>query len=588
MLPLIKSLTILKKLVLIISFTEHSVDSSPTVIRLTDYGVLPDSGLDAQPAMTRAIQAAAEMTGSVLLDCPKGCYHFYPEEAIREPYYISNTTSEEENPDVTKTIGILLKGLHHLTFEGNGSLFIFHGKQTMFLLDECQNVEIRNLHTDYARPTVTEMTITERGTHYFDVQVHPDSRYEIREGKLIWIGEGWSFSKGPMQTYDPLRNTTWRMDNWSERADSVEELERMKLRLHFDQQPEVVPGHVLQSRDGIRDQVGVFIVESSNITFSNVGLHFLHGLGVVGQFSENLTFQHMDISPRLETGRTVAGFADFIHMSSCRGKVTVTDSRFAGSHDDVVNVHGTYLRIVEQTSANKVKVRFMHPQTYGFLAFHPGDEIEFVRSGALTTYAANEVVEVQRINPRELMLTLAQPIPEGIGSHDVIENVTWTPEVEVVNNHLARVPTRGMLVTTRRKVEIKGNIFERMQMSAILIAVDAESWYESGKVENVTIAENQFIESGGIEHPVIFISPENTEVDEQAPVHRGITIKNNRFETSGALALSAKSTRGLVFSANEIVNGGESASRLSSLEDAIRLTACSEVDILDNVLKGLA
>ncbi|AIQ25439.1 alpha-galactosidase [Paenibacillus sp. FSL H7-0737] len=567
---------------LIISFTEHSVDSSPIVIRLTDFGVLPDSGLDAQPAMTRAIEAAAEITGPVLLDCPKGCYHFYPEEAIRAPYYISNTTSEEENPDVTKTIGILLKGLHNLTFEGNGSLFIFHGKQTMFLLDGCKNIEIRNLHTDYARPTVTEMTITESGTHYFDVQVHSDSRYEIRDGKLVWIGEGWSFSEGPMQTYDPLSNTTWRVDNWSELADSVEELEPMKLRLHFDHGPEVVPGQVLQSRDGIRDQVGVFIVESANITFSDVGLHFLHGLGVVGQFSDNLTFQRMDISPRLETGRTVTGFADFIHMSSCRGKITVADSRFAGSHDDVVNVHGTYLRIVEQLSTNRVKVRFMHPQTYGFTVFYPGDEIEFVRSGSLTTYAANEVIEVTRLNPCELILTLAQPIPKGLGSHDVIENVTWTPEVEVVNNHLARVPTRGILVTTRRKVEIKGNVFDRMQMSAILVALDAESWYESGKVEEVTIAENHFIECGGIEHPVIFISPENTEVDESTPVHQGIVIKNNRFETGETLVLSAKSTRGLVFSANEIVMGGEGTNCLSSVADAIRLTACSEVDIQDN------
>lgn len=290
----------------------------------------------------------------------------------------------------------------------------------------------------------------------------------------------------------------------------------------------------------------------------------------------------MDISPRLETGRTVTGFADFIHMSSCRGKITVADSRFAGSHDDVVNVHGTYLRIVEQLSANRVKVRFMHPQTYGFMAFHPGDEIEFVRSGSLTTYAANEVIEVTRLNPRELILTLAQSIPEGIGSHDVIENVTWTPEVEVVNNHLARVPTRGILVTTRRKVEIKGNVFDRMQMSAILVALDAESWYESGKVEDVTIAENHFIECGGIEHPVIFISPENTEVDESTPVHQGIVIMNNRFETGETLVLSAKSTRGLVFSANEIVMGGEGTNCLSSVADAIRLTACSEVDIQDN------
>jgi hypothetical protein len=574
-----------KKGVLIISYAEHSTDSSPTILRLTDYGIMPDSGLDAQPAMQSAVRAAAELSGPVLLDCPKGGYHFYPDEAIRKPYYISNTTSEEENPDVTKTIGILLKGMHNLTVEGNGSLFIFHGKQTMFLLDGCKDVEIRNLHTDYARPTVTEMTITGIGVHYFDVQVHPDSRYEIRDGKLVWMGEGWSFSKGPMQTYDPQLNTTWRMDNWLEQVQFVEEFEPMNLRLHFDYQPKVVLGHVLQSRDGIRDQVGVFITESSNIIFTDVGLHFLHGLGVVGQFSENLTFRRMDLSPRPKTGRTVTGFADFIHLSSCRGKVTVADSHFAGSHDDPVNVHGTYLRIVEQPSTNVVKVRFMHHQTYGFQAFYPGDEIEFIRSCSLTTYAANEVVAVERLNPRELLLTLAHPVPEGIGSHDVIENVTWTPEVEVANNHFARVPTRGILVTTRRKVVIKGNVFERMRMNAILIAVDAESWYESGKVTDVTITGNHFIECGSNEHPVIFISPENTEVDESAPVHRGVVILNNKFETSEALALSAKSTRELIFSANEIVAGGENSDRHSSLDEVIRLVACSEVKIEDNSIK---
>ncbi|MFE4710609.1 right-handed parallel beta-helix repeat-containing protein [Paenibacillus sp. NPDC056722] len=556
--------------------------ATPTIITLTDYGAQPDTELDNQAAMTAALQAAAGISGPVVLDCPKGRYHFYVDEATRAPYYISNTTSETENPDVTKTIGILLKGLHNFTLEGNGSLFIFHGKQTMILLDGCSNVELRNLHTDYYRPTVTEMTITSGGTHSFDTEVHPDSRYEIRDGRLVWIGEGWSFTEGPMQTYDPVRNATWRMDNWLEQATSVEELEPMKLRLHFDFHPEVVPGHVLQNRDGIRDQVGVFITGSSNVTFTDVGLHFLHGLGVVGQFSENLTFRRMDLSPRPETGRTVAGFADFIHMSSCRGKVTVADGYFAGSHDDPVNVHGTYLRIVEQPAPNEVKVRFMHHQTYGFLAFHPGDEIEFVRSGSLISYAKGKVVAVDFLNPRELLLTLADPAPEGIGSHDVIENVTWTAEVEVVNNHFARVPTRGVLVTSRRKAVIANNTFERMHMNAVLIAADAESWYESGKVEDVTITGNRFVECGSGEHPVIFIAPENVDIDENAPVHQGIIITGNRFELKDTLALSAKSTSGLVFQSNEIVSDGRSA--LSSLDEAIVLTACSGVDIADNTL----
>lgn len=567
---------------LIIHFADDAL-SSPTVICLTDYGAQPDSEEDTQLAMQLAIEAAARISGPVVLDCPQGCYHFYPEVAVRAPYYISNTASEEENLDVMRTIGILLKGIHNLTLEGNGSLFVFHGKQTLFLLDSCTHVDIRNLHMDYAQPTVVEMTIVECGSDYFDVSVHPDSRYELNSGRLNWIGEGWRFREGPMQAYDPIRNTTWRIENWVEQALRIEEIRPMQLRFYCDIHPNVVVGSILQTRDGFRDQVGVFIVESSDVSFLEVGMHFMHGLGMVGQFSHNLTFQRVDLSPRSETGRSVAGFADFIHLSGCRGKIRIEDSRFIGAHDDAINVHGTYLRIVGQPAANILKVRFMHAQTYGFQAFHPGDELDFIRGGSLTVYGSNRITAVELLNPRELLLTLVHPAPEGIGAHDVIENVTWTPKVEIINNYFARIPTRGILVTTRRKVLIADNIFERMTMSAILIAVDAESWYESSQVEDVTITGNRFIECGSSEHPVIRIAPENSEVDEKMPVHRNITIENNRFETLDldSIILSAKSTRTLVFKHNEIIVADGRGS-LASLDEAIRLIACSEVDIADN------
>ncbi|MRN56001.1 right-handed parallel beta-helix repeat-containing protein [Paenibacillus sp. LC-T2] len=557
--------------------------SSPTVISLTDYGAQPDSLEDTQTAMQLAIEAAARISGPVVLDCPPGCYHFYPEVAVRAPYYISNTASEVENPDVTRTIGILLKGIHNLTLEGNGSLFVFHGKQTLLLLDSCTHVDIRNLHMDYAQPTVVEMTIVECGNDYFDVSVHPDSRYALSNGKLNWIGENWRFEEGPMQVYDPIRDTTWRIENWVEQTLHIEEIRPMLLRFYCDVHPSVVIGSILQTRDGVRDQVGVFIVESSDIRFIDVGMHFMHGLGMVGQFSHNLTFQRVDLSPRCETGRSVAGFADFIHLSGCRGKVRIEGSRFIGAQDDAINVHGTYLRIVGRPAANILKVRFMHAQTYGLQAFYPGDELDFIRGGSLTVYGSNRINSVEILNPRELLLTLVHPVPEGIGEHDVIENVTWTPEVEIVDNYFARIPTRGILVTTRRKVLIADNIFERMTMSAILIAVDAESWYESGQVEDVTITGNRFIECGSSEHPVIRIAPENSVVDEKMPVHRNITIEHNRFEISNldAIILSAKSTRTLVFKHNEIIAADRRGS-LASLDESIQLIACSEVDIADN------
>lgn len=530
--------------------------------------------MDTQAAMQRAIEAAGREKGPVLLECPQGCYHFYPEHALRVPYNISNTASEKELPDVTKTAGLLLKGLRKLIIEGNGSLFLFHGKQTMLLLDGCADVEIRNLHLDYSQPTVVELTVERCGSDYCELVVHPDSRYELKGGKLEWAGTGWRFQDGPMQVCDPVRNITWRTSNWLVQATSVVELSPGRLRLEFNFRPEATEGTILQLRDGIRDQAGIFITESCSVTFSQVGVHFMHGLGITGQFSRDLTFRQLDLSPRSGTGRSVAGFADFIHLSGCRGRILIEDSRFIGAHDDAVNVHGTYLRVAGQPDDNTLKVRFMHPQTYGFTAFHPGDEIRFVRADSLTAYAYGRVAAVRLLNPRELLLTLKEAVPEGIGETDVVENMTWTPEVEIRGNYFARIPTRGILATSPRRTVIRDNLFEGMQMSAVLVAADAASWYESGPVTDMIIARNRFLDCGSSADAVISISPENREICGETPVHSNIVIEDNEFEkvnSPEAMVLSARSTAGLIFRHNRIICG--SGSR-TGLEDLFSLTAC--------------
>jgi hypothetical protein len=544
----------------------------------SSFGGSPDSGEDATPAMQRAIEAVSEAGGPAKLVVNPGRYDFYADSATRIPYAITNTASETENPNPDKTIAIYLKDLADFTLEGGDALFVFHDKMTLLAIEACERVEIRNLRTDFAWPTVAEMTIEKIGSAYIDIVVHSDSRYEIREEKLFWIGEGWSFHDGPMQACDTDCNTTWRIENVIEQALSAEELQPGKIRLHYAQVPDLTEGLVLQARDGIRDQVGAFIHQSRDIRLERVAMHFMHGLGIVGQFSENITLRELNLSPRKETGRTVAAFADFVHLSGCKGKITVTKSHFAGAHDDAINVHGTYLQLVGIPSAHEAVVRFMHPQTFGFLAFHPGDEIQLVRSHALTSYSGNRVKEATLLNPREMLLKLGEPVPASAKLGDVVENVTWTPEVEITDNYFARIPTRGVLVTTPRHAVIKRNVFERMRMSAVLVSGDAVSWYESGAVKDLTVEGNRFIECGNAELPAISILPENEEIDLEAPVHFGIRIVDNSFEMGEARVMEAKSTRALVFKNNTI----QSAKGTLRMEDAIRLTACSEADATDN------
>src|SRR5256885_1308856 len=104
----------------------------------------------------------------------------------------------------------------------------------------------------------------------------------------------------------------------------------------------------------------------------------------------------------------------------------------------------------------------MHPQTYGFAAFYPGGRVEFVRTSTLVAYARNRVISTESISPRVIRLTLEQAVPVELREGDAIENITWTPEVEIRNNYFARIPTRGVLVTTRRKVVIENNRFDRI------------------------------------------------------------------------------------------------------------------------------
>ncbi|MCJ8012634.1 right-handed parallel beta-helix repeat-containing protein [Paenibacillus sp. KQZ6P-2] len=551
------------------------------VIRVTDYGARPDSGEDAVSSIRLAIAAAAAVNEPVVIEFPHGRYDLYPDHADQALCCISNTTTEEENPDNTKTFGLLLQGLNHLTIEGNGSLLMFHGKMTLLAVISCSDIEIRNLNTDYAHPTMAEMTVEVVEERTMDVRVHPDSRYELEKDRLYWIGLGWRFTNGLAQLYDPANNSTWRVTNPVSIAVKVEELAPNRLRFHFDRRQGASVGQTFQMRDGIRDQVGAFIARSSNVIFKQVSMHYMHGLGIVGQFSENLVFDQMTLAPRPDSGRTAAAFADFLHLSGCRGRITIQDSLFEGAHDDPINVHGTHLRIVGKPAPAQLVVRFMHGQTFGFEAFFPGDEIEFVRESTLLAYDSNTVKEARLLNPREMLLTLERPAPEHIETNDVVENVTWTPEVEIRGNRFARIPTRGILVTTRRKVTIENNVFERMRMSGILIANDAGSWFESGRAQDVTIRGNTFLQCGSAADPVIWIHPENTDTSHETPVHEHIVIEDNTFETIGNRAMDAKSTRHVRFSRNRIV-----ALEQDHTLSFVRLHACSNAEIGGNRFEG--
>ena len=532
--------------------------------------------------MTKKIQAAIEKARSyngkaVVIELQNADYNIHRESSSQILYHISNTASEKENPNQTKHIGLWLKGLKNVTIDGKGAHLVTHGEMTGFVIDQCENITLRNFTVTAADPTVPELTVTEVGERHMTVRIHPRSRYQIKDGKFSFVGDNWSLSDGIAQSYDPEKDITWR--SWSplNGLRKAIELEPNLLRFVYDKAPQARPGLTFQMRDGIRDQACGLIQFSKNVTLDNLHLDFLGNFGIVGQMSENITYRNMAFEPEAGSGRTCAGFADFVQMSGCKGKITIENSRFSGAHDDPINIHGTHLAVTEFLAPNQIVVKYMHHQTYGFQSFLPGNTIEFIDPHTLLSLSSAKVKKAEMKNEREITITLDKPVTSKAKETEglVIENVTYTPEVEIRGNYFSRIPTRGILVSPRRKVIIEDNTFFRMQMSGILIADDARSWFESGMVRDVTICNNDFIECGG---PVIFIAPENDR--NEGYVHRNITIANNRFRLTGTDAISAKSVDGLKITDNLFLTP-----KASTTEELIKTRECKDVTIEGNIIQ---
>lgn len=539
--------------------------------------VAPENG-DMTKKLQSAIEQARNYNGkAVVIKLQNADYNLYRESSSQIVYHISNTASEKENPDQTKHIGLWLKGLKNVTIDGQGARFVTHGEMTSFVIDQCENITFRNFTVTASDPTIPELTVTEVGDNFMTVRIHPQSRYTLQEGRFAFVGDNWTLSGGIAQSYDKERDITWR--SWSPLPTlrKAIELDSHLLRFVYDTPPQVEPGIVFQMRDAIRDQACGLIQYSKNITLENVHLAFLGNFGLVGQMAENITFRHLAFEPEAGSGRTSAGFADFVQMSGCKGKITIENSRFLGAHDDPINIHGTHLAVTGYPAPNQVSVKYMHHQSYGFQSFLPGNEIEFIDPHSLMSLAPAKVKKSEMKSEREILLTLDRKIPQQIREipEMVVENVTYTPEVFIRGNYFARIPSRGLLVSSRRKVLIEGNTFFRMQMSGILIADDARSWFESGMVRDVTIRNNHFVECGT---PVILIAPENDR--DEGYVHRNIRITNNRFQLTGADAISAKSVDGLRITDNLFITP-----KATSIEELVNTKECKDVTIEGNIIQ---
>ncbi len=491
----------------------------------------------------------------VTIEFLPGVHEFAVAAALRRPWFISNSC---DAPQVPKPVAILVENSAHLRVQGGGvegaakTLILMGGRMIEVINHQAEDITYRNLVFDLKRPTVSEFRVMEVEPNGGIIQVAEGSTYQITDGRFAWTGD---WGQGPLlrQLAEPATGRCWRGGADPFGAATATELGQGRVRLTYaNGNGGLVKGRQHHFRLGTRDSVGIHNNRSKNIAFLDCDFYALTNMGIVSQFTENLTFRNVRAAPPAGTFRTCPAWADVLHFSGCKGEILVDSCIFSGSQDDPINVHGTYLRIIEKTAADQLHLRFMHPQTYGFAAFAPGDEIAVISHTNLRELPNNPRRKVTAIVPqpgdgsgKDWLLTLDAPVP-AFNPNDVVDNLTWYPDFTARNCQINMDPTRGFLITTRGKVVIENNAFSRCTMAGILVAADANGWFESGQVREMVIRNNRFIACG------IEINPETSSNNPAEPVHENIRIERNFFDGGG---ISAKSVRGLAITGNRSPGG---------------------------------
>ena len=550
------------------------------------FGVAPNTDADMAPLVAQMLEKVkAEAAGKpVTLYLAPGKYHFYPDGAVHKEYYISN---HDQHAD--RAVGIAIEEFNNLTFDGCGAELIFHGRMLPVSMVATENCTLRNLSIDFATPHIAQAEIVKNTPEGITFRVAPWVNSAVTaDGVFSHTGEGWVHRPMWGIAFEPdTRHIVYTTSDIGTPVHQVEQIGERTFHAAAWKDTRLKEGTVVAMRTYERPSPGVFVSHAVDTKLENVKVHYAEGMGLLAQMSEDITLDGFGVCLRGDDDpRYFTTQADATHFSGCRGKIRSVNGLYEGMMDDAINVHGTYLKVMERIDDKTLRARYMHGQAWGFDWGYAGDKVQFVRSRTMELVGDKFITEVAEITEysdntakpigaqpftlqgathgtREFIIRFADTLPEEIGAAEGygIENLTWTPEVYFAGNTIRNNRARGTLFSTPKRTVVEDNIFDHTSGTAILLCGDCNGWYETGACRDVLIRRNRFVNAltsmFQFTNAVISIYPEIPALDEQKAYFHGgaknaIRIVHNEFYSFDHSLLYAKSVDGLLWKDNTI------------------------------------
>ncbi len=500
---------------------------------------------------------------------------------VEKYYYISNNTHG------LKRVAFPIIRKKNISIDGGGAELIFDGELVPFVVEDSENISLKNFSIDWKRPFYSEGTVVaadETGvTLDIDRCTYP---YRVEGERIIFEGYDWEYSLThgvfaiDEKTHAPAFRSGDSMGLGFPEHIKVKEIgpNRIQLAESFPNLPRI--GNVVVLRHSNRNIPAICFFGCKDIELDDVIIYHAGAMGVIAQFCEDLTLRRVQVTP--SGNRHFSAAVDATHFVNCRGHILIDSCLFEGQLDDPANIHGINSRVAEVLDTHRVLIELVHHEQHGVEIGFPGDSMHIVDNQTLLAYDKNTVVDVERRNERYSVVRFEKPLPDQLVPGHVLENMSWVPDLTVKKCVARNNRARGFLISTPGKVLIENNKIESSG-AAIKISGDANYWFESGAVRNVTIRNNDFgdccygVPAWG--KAVIDIDPE-IENPENNPAcfHSNIKILDNRFTTFDEAILFARSVDGLVFKGNSI-EPSFNYPKSSNASKAITLESCQRVEI---------
>jgi len=548
--------------------------------------------IDCTTQVREALEKAGE--GNLTLEFEEGVYHFYPEKAKGLFICVSN------NDNGYKRVAFYLDKMKNVIIKGHKTEFMFHGAMVPFYIRACENISLSGIDIDYDTSFILEGKVVANNETQksIDLKLSKDVKYKVIGSRFFYQGYDWSESLGQNIVFDPATKAPYYYTSRFLHTDWKNELTAQDLgggivRFSAFSAQEIPPVGSIYIDKGPYEHnrlyPGIIIHASSNVFLSDMNIYMAGAMSLIAETSKNITMKNFNVKLRDGSGRYISASADATHFVNCRGTIRFEDCLFENMLDDATNVHGTYM-IVDQLISDKcIAVQFGHLQQEGFSFASEGDTLQLIDRGNLMPLNQFVVQRVERINNDYYLIHSTTSIPPfGKGTAVAVENLTNTASLIMKRCAVRNNRARSILISTPRHVLIEDNYFDSM-MAGILIAGDANYWFESGNVSDVVIRNNTFVNMGkGGEAPqsVLQISPEiPTEKRKDGYYHGKILFENNTIKTFDSQVIYALSVCDLTIINNKFIQTKDYKPIFENLS-YIDLQNCKQVQIYGNYYQG--